>query len=174
MDSLSVTLAGAGAFAAGVYAIVALIRRVLRIMRDALEVSVPVQPSQRIEFLNPGEKCLHIEGPLFTMRFGGLAYELVDEATGMPVPLRMVWFRAKSSGWKRARLMLKRCTIPHAGSYVLTIRGMSEGFDASGLAIVFTKPYMAPMIATILGLVFSGFLVIASIVFTALALTHVI
>jgi hypothetical protein len=66
------------------------------------------------------------------------------------------------------------CTVTHAGRYELSISGIREGVDASKLGIVFTTPYRARMSLFIVGLVFSGMLTIASIVFGALALTGVI
>ena len=172
MNKLSVLLVGVGTFSLGVYTLFVLIARLRKTLRNAVELSVPVQENQRIEFPTPGEKYLHVEGPLFTTRFAGLTFELIDERAQKPVQLRPVLFRSVTTSLsRRTRLMFKRFFIDHAGIYLFSIHGMPSGFDASNLSIVFTKPYLTQTIFSIVGLVLSGILVIASIILTSLILT---
>jgi hypothetical protein len=158
--------------AAGIAALVSLIGRLRRLLRERLECRLPVVPTQAFEFQRPGEKCLHIEGPRFTTAFARVSFALRDQATGEAVPLRRAFFRATTGGVSRARLLTHRCTIKHAGRYELLTFGIREGADPAPLAIVFTGPYVGKMIALILGLVLAGQLVIGSLVLGILAATH--
>lgn len=171
MNRLSVLFVGVGTFSLGMYTLCILIARLRKTLRDAVELSVPIQENQRIAFPTSGEKCLHVEGPLFTTKFAGLTFELIDERAQRPVQLRPVLFRCSTTtGLSRARLMFKRFFIDHAGIYLFSIHGMPSGFDSSKLAIVFTKPYRTQAVSSIIGLVLSGMLVIASIILTSLIL----
>jgi len=49
--------------AVGIAAIAAIIKRVLRILKESVECELPVVPRQTFEFSSPGEKCLHLQGP---------------------------------------------------------------------------------------------------------------
>ena len=156
--------------AAGIAGIAALIVRIQRLLKESVECELPVVPRQTFEFSLPGEKCLHLQGPRFSLAFFSVKLALKDEATGEAVPLRPVLFRTVTSGISRVRLLTHRCMISHAGRYELTISGIMEGTDPASIGIVFTKPYRTQAVLFILGLVFAGMLTIASIVFGLLAL----
>lgn len=160
--------------AVGIAGLVKLIILIIRLLKESVELRLPVLPRQTIEFNSPGEKCLHLEGPRFTTAFWKAKFALKDEATGEEVPLRIVLFRTMSSGLKRARLNTHRCTINHAGRYEFTITGIKEGSDTTALNILFTKPYTGKAVLITLGIVGCGFLIIGGIVFGLMAVMDVI
>jgi len=170
MNKDAIISACVAGLAVGIAGLVKLIQRVVRLLKESVECALPVVSRQIIEFKSPGEKCLHLEGPRFTTAFWRAKFALKDEATGEAVPLRIVLFRTVSSGLKRVRLNTHRCMINHAGRYEFTISGIREGADSSSIGIVFTKPYRGKAMLLTLGMVFSGMLIIASIVFGLLAL----
>ncbi|MFA4904578.1 MAG: hypothetical protein WC600_17750 [Desulfobaccales bacterium] len=166
-SSLSIYVIG---LLAGLALLWNLIARLRRMLKESVELAVPVARQQQIEFRTPGEKGLHIEGPLFTTAFAGVSFTLRDEATGQAVPLRMVLFRSSVRGFSKMRMLLYRCFISHAGCFDLAIAGMKEGRDYSDCRIVFAKPYVAKTVLFILGLLLASGLTICSIVFGLLTL----
>ncbi len=171
MDRNQIAIICAAGLLAGIILLWKLIARLLLMLKESVEIAVPVAQRQEIEFRTPGEKCLHVEGPLFTTAFAGLSFTLQDKATGQNVPLRMVLFRSSVKGFTKVRLLLHRCAINHAGCFDLAIAGMKEGRDYSDCRIIFTKPYVAKSMLFVLGLIFAGGLIICGLVFGSLALT---
>ena len=153
----------------GIAGLATLIVRLRRMLKASVECELPVVPRKTIEFNTPGEKCLHLQGPRFTLAFWGVKFALKDVETGDDVPLRRILFRMVSSGLSRVRMYTHSCVISHAGRYEFTISGIREGADTSSIGIVFTKPYRAKAVLFVLGIVFTGMLIIASIVFGLLA-----
>lgn len=172
MNRLSWEVVLAVAFISGIYLLWIMIRRLIRLPASVTEHTLPVIPHQKIEFIDIGEKYLHVEGPRFTTVFSGISFALSDGSTNLPVRLRSVILRSVMGGMSRAKLLLKTFVIDHAGSYGLQIGGIKEGVDYSNTHIVITKPYLAKLTLNILGLILAGWLVIGSIVLSILLLTH--
>ena len=91
---------------------------VMRVVRQAHILSVPLLEQQEIEFAEAGRVVLCMEGPLLTTRFGNLDYEL-RVAEGMPVEGRTTWFHAKTSSLSSVRMELKSYELPRRGRYIL-------------------------------------------------------
>ncbi len=154
----------------GVAGLINLIGRVRKLIKESIECVLPVVPNQKFEFSSPGEKCLHLQGPRFTTAFFGVKFAIKDIATGEEIALRPIIFRMVTSGISRARIFTHRCMVTHAGRYELVISGIREGADYADCNIIFTRPYRATAILLILGLVFTGMLTIASVVFGIMAI----
>lgn len=146
------------------------IRNVIRVVRRAYIVSVPLLEQQEIEFAEAGGVVLCGEGPRFTTRFAKLAYELSAD-DGTPIKGRTAWFHASTSGASRVRMELKRYRIPKPGRYVLRIQGLGTvRADNAEHRIVFMKPHLAQSMGYVVGIVLAGGLLIGSIVFFGLSL----
>ena len=169
MGASTITSVCVAGFLVGLIILWRLIARLRRVLRESVELVLPLALRQRVEFVMPGEKCLHIEGPLFTTAFAGLSFLLHDSATGLPIPLRRVLLRSSVRGLRRARLLLYRCNIDHAGNHDLTTTGMREDRNYSDCRIIFTRPDVARMAIVVMGLVLAGLLLIFSLVFGLLA-----
>lgn len=147
------------------------IKHIIRTIKGARIVAVPLLGKQDIEFAEAGRVILAVEGPLFTRRFARLAYSLISPS-GVEVRGRALLFRTASSGLKRATLQLRTYTIPAPGRYVLTVGGL-EGMSPAddGCLVVFMRPHLPQVVASILGIIFSSWLLIGSIVFFFLRLS---
>ncbi len=103
-------------FVASAITLVHLIRGVIRVVRQAHLVSVPLVEEQAVEFAETGRVALCIEGPRFTTLFAKLSYSLIGpdgtEANG-----RRSWFRPHSSGASKVRMELGRYEIPTPGRH---------------------------------------------------------
>jgi len=155
----------------GLFLIVFCILKVIRVVKDAHVLSVPLVESQEIEFMEAGRLTLFLEGPQFTTRFARLGYEL-NVADGTPVPSRRIWFRTKISGFSKVRLSIRSFDIPAPGRYILNVEnfgGFQERDTKHGL--VFMRPFLPAMIACILGIVAGAGLFIANLVLFILRLT---
>jgi hypothetical protein len=147
------------------------IKRIIRTVRGARIGAVPLLKNQDITFAEAGRVILAIEGPLFTRRFARLTYSL-RSPSGVEVMGRALLFRTASSGFTRATLQLRTYTIPTPGRYSLTIGGLEEMSAAyDGCLIVFMRPHLPQVIVSILGIIFSSWLLIGSIVFFFLRLS---
>jgi len=144
---------------------------VIRVVRQAHILSVPLVEQQDIEFTEAGRVVLCMEGPLLTTRFGNLDYQL-SLAEGMPVEGRTTWFHAKTSSLSKVRMELKSYELPRRGRYVLRIKGLGPGSkpDADH-RIVFMRPHLATSIAYVVGITLSACLLIGSFVLFILRLT---
>ena len=109
----------------GVYLLFFFIVKVIRVIKNAHVVSLPLVEEQDVEFVEAGRLVLSGEGPLITFRFAGLKYSLTA-ANGMQVPSRSTLFRAKTSGFTSSRMEFRIYSIPEPGRYTLQVEGLGE------------------------------------------------
>jgi len=143
-----VALAG---IVAGVVLAVGAVARLTRLAGRPELARVPIAERSAVELPKPGRAELAIEGPLFTARFRGLDFALVD-AAGADVPLRRLWVRSSNGGFSRTRLSLYGCDVPRAGTYELRVTGIDPAADYSGCAALFVEPSASELALTIVGL----------------------
>jgi len=137
---------------------------VIRGVRQAHLLSVPLLDQQGIHFAEEGRVVLCTQGPLLSIRFAKLDYELTGD-NGMPVEGRTTWFHSKTSGFSWVRMEVKSYRIPMPGRYVLRIKGFEPGTAPDDdHRIVFTRPHLARSIGYVIGIVLAGMLFIGSIV----------
>ena len=136
---------------------------VIRVVRQAHLLSVPLLEKQEVEFSEAGRVVLCIQGPQLSMRFAHLDYEL--SADSIPIEGRTCLAHAKTSGFSWARVEMKSYTLPKSGRYTLRIIGLEPGATADDRHfIVFMKPHLGRSIPFVLGIVLAGLLLIGSIV----------
>jgi hypothetical protein len=154
-----------------VWLLVFFIRSEIRLIKEAKILSVPLVEQQDIEFREAGRVVLSIEGPRFSTRFSGLAYELSDDY-GAPVKGRRAWFNATTSGVKWVRMEMRVYEIPHPGRFVLRVQrlGVAQERDAEH-RLVFMRPHLAQTVGYIICVILSFGLFIVSLVFFSLRLT---
>jgi hypothetical protein len=157
--------------ALGLAGIVASIRGIVLTIRNARLFSVPLIPTQPIDFPEAGPVVLCMEGPRFSRRFSGLAYALTGSA-GDPVPGHRSLFRARTTGISTARMELMGFELPRAGRYILAVGGLgAPRAEDSRHAIVFVRPHLAQTVAYILGIILAAWVFIPSLVFFILRLS---
>ena len=144
--------------------LVYLIRDVIKVMKQAHLISVPLVETQVLDFTEAGRVVLCMEGPRFTSRFAKLSYRLIGP-DGREADSRSSWFRARTSGVSRVRMELAYCEIARPGRHTLQIRGLKPGEapDADH-RIVFMRPHLARSIARVIGIVLASMLLIGSVV----------
>jgi hypothetical protein len=147
------------------------IRSLLRTMRGAVVLSVPMMPRQVVRFEQPGEYALNIEADSQLAVIASLTFTLVDTERRTAVPLRTALVRTRVSSFSRARRELYGFSIAAPGNYVLRVDGAAESLAASHPAVVITRPFHGALVLHVLGLVASGALMIGSIVATGLILS---
>ncbi len=139
------------------------ILNIIRAVKQAHLLSVPVIEQQEIEFTETGRVVLCTQGPLLSFRFSKLDYELTGD--GIPVEGRTTWFHSKTSGLSWVRMEMKNYRIPRPGRYVLRIKGLEPGSAVdSEHQIVFMRPHLARSIGYVIGIVLTSLLFIGSIV----------
>jgi hypothetical protein len=140
------------------------IRRVIRVVRRAHLLDVPLVEQQEIAFGEAGRIVLCIQGPHLSSRFANLHYELIGP-DGMPIQDRRNLFPLRTSGLTRVRMTERSYKIPQPGHYIFQIKGLGPGGTAdSDHRIVFMKPHLASSIGCVIGIVLAGFLLIGSAV----------
>jgi len=140
------------------------ILNVIRSVRQAYLLSVPLLGQQETQFAEEGRVVLCTQGPLLSFRFAKLDYELTGD-NGMPVEGRTTWFHARTSGLSWVRMEVKSYRIPMPGRYILRIKGLEPGSSPdSEHQIVFMRPHLARSIGYVIGIVLSGLLFVGSIV----------
>jgi hypothetical protein len=154
--------------AAGVFLTVAMVVRLVRIARQPELARAPVAAAVPVRFEAAGDAELAIEGPLFTSRFRGLSFELVDPA-GMPVALRQLLMRASSGGFSHAHVALP-LRILQPGAY--STRRLDPATDYGDCAVVFVRPYAASLFVTVVALLASIGLTAASVAVAAALLVR--
>ena len=146
------------------------ILKVIRIIRHAHIVSVPLLEQQMINFPEPGRVILCTQGPRLSSRFAPLRYELLDETRVLRG--RTTWFHARTSGVSWVRREVQRYQIPAPGSYVLRITGLQPGDPPeANHKIVFMRPHLARSVGCIIGILLASVLFIGSIVLFSLRFT---
>ncbi len=155
----------------GLFLLAFSIMRVIRVVKNAHLLSVPLLESQEVEFSVPGRVILCGEGPVITFRFKGLSYELIDEG-GAAVYSRTALFRAKTSGFSWSRMEFRVFHIWKPGRFTLRISGLGapQASDAKH-RIVFMRPHLVQSIACILGMLLGAGLFVVDLVFFILSLT---
>jgi hypothetical protein len=139
------------------------ILNVIRVVRQAHLLSVPLVEQQKIEFTEAGRVLLCTQGPLLSFRFAKLDYELAGD--GLPIEGRKTWFRSRTSGLSWVRMEVRSYRIPRPGRYVLRIKGLEPGSTTDPEhQIVFMKPHLAHSIGWVIGIVLAGSIIIGSIV----------
>lgn len=147
---------------------------ILRLVRLAGGVAlrrVPLVAEQDVDLKISGPVVLNLESPLLTTFPSHLAFSLRDRASGRLVPTERALVRTHSSGFRRARLSVQRFEIDAAGTYTLRIDGMAPGADYAQFALVFARPFGLALPLHIVGIVLFAAGLIASIVFTGLAVS---
>jgi len=137
---------------------------VIRRVREAHLLGVPLLEEQEIQFYEAGRVVLCTQGPLLSFRFAHLDYGLTGD-NGMPLEGRTTWFHSKTSGFSWVRMEVKSYRIPMPGRYMLRIKGLEPGSTADAEhQIVFMRPYLARIIGHVIGIVLASLLFIGSIV----------
>jgi hypothetical protein len=158
------------AFVLSVFSLVLCITGVVRTVRRAWLFSVPLVERQEIEFADAGTVVLSMEGPMLSRRFAGLEYEIAGPY-GMAVQGRRALFRARTTGFTKARMELRVYEITHPGRHIFSIRGLgSERPSDAEHRMVFTRPHLRYSMAYVVGIVFAGMFTIGSIVLFFLSL----
>ncbi len=157
-------------FVASAAILVFLILGLVRLGDESMLASLPLEEQQVIQFHEAGRIVLWLEGPHFSKRFAGLAFDLAA-SDGMPVAGGIPWLRAKSSNWSTVRLAMKNFLVPRPGEYTLLVRGLCGQEEDAEHSIVFTKPYFRQTIGYILGIIASAGLMIGSLVLFMLQLS---
>jgi len=140
------------------------ILNVIRVVRQAHLLSVPLLEQQEIQFAEADRVVLCTQGPLLSFRFANLDYELTGD-NGTPIEGRTTWFHSRTSGLSWVRMEVKSYRIPMPGRYVLRIKGLEPGSPTdSEHRIVFMKPHLARSIGYVIGIVLTGLLFIGSII----------
>jgi hypothetical protein len=145
--------------------------RLVRLAGGVVLLRVPLATEQDVDLKTAGPIVLNLESPLLTTFPGHLAFSLRDRTSGRLVPTERALVRTHSSSFTRARLSVQRFEVDTPGTYTLRIDGMAPGADYAQFALVFARPFGLALPLHIVGIVvFAGGL-IASIVFTALAVS---
>jgi len=148
------------------------IRSLIRSVRRAQILGIPLLERQEIEFAKAGPVVLSIEGPLFTTRFGCLSYEL-SKGDGTSIQGRRIIFRNSTSGFSKVKMDLMTYRIPEPGRYVFMVDGLSASRDTDAEhRLVFSKPPIASSIGYVIGITLSSVFLIGSLVFSILRLTE--
>ncbi len=152
------------AFIIAVILLIMCITGVIRTGRRARLFSVPLVERQEVEFAEPCQVVLNMEGPMLSRRFAKLKYELTGP-DGMAVKSRPVLFRSSTTGLTKARMELRIYDIAHPGRHVFQILGLGgEKSNDGEHAMVFMRPNLRYVVPYILGIVLTGGLTIGSIV----------
>jgi len=150
-------------------ALAALIRAVVRMLRNARLSAAPLRPRQPIEFPTSGKVILCMEGPRFTPQFRKLEFEL-RQPGGAEMAGHRILFRAVAAGRSRARVTLRTYDLPMAGRYELAIHGLEpQQIDAPEHAVVFMRPHLARTVLLVMGITLASALAISSLVFFLLS-----
>jgi hypothetical protein len=161
------------AFIVFVVLLIMCITGVIRTGRQARLFSVPLIAQQEIEFAEAGRVLLAMEGPMLSRRFAKLTYELLGP-DGMAVKSRPVLFRAKTTGFRKGRIVIREYEITSPGRHVFQILGL-EGEKPSDAehCMVFMRPHLGRTMLYVLGIVVAAVFTILSIVLFFMRLANV-
>jgi hypothetical protein len=145
----------------------------VRTMRQARLLSVPLLDQQEVELREAGRVVLAMEGPFLSRRFAHLECELIGP-DGMTVQSRPSLFRARSSSFTKAKMELRIYYVTTPGRHVFKIKFLGgEKPSDTEHRMVFTRPHLVRSVALVIGIVLSAALMIGSIVFFFLRLAGV-
>ena len=146
---------------------------VVRTGRQAVLFSLPLTERQEIEFTEPGSVVLCMEGPILSRRFAKLEFQLTGP-DGIATKNRPVLFRARTTGFSKAKMELRVYEIAHQGHHLFQIRGLGgENPSDSEHRMVFTRPNRIRTMAFVLGIIVGAIFTILSIVLFFLRLLKV-
>ncbi len=147
------------------------ILRLVRLAGGVVLRRVPLVAQQDLELKTTGPVVLNLESPLLTTFPRQLAFSFWERASGRLVPTERVAVRTQSASFTRARLSVQRFEIDAPGTYTLRIDGMTPGADYGQFALVFARPFGLALPLHIIAILVFAAALIASIVFTALAVS---
>jgi len=170
-------LAAAGIVLAGLggAAIIAVIVLSVRMIQSGVLARLPILGEHALELQRAGGYSLHLEGPMFSrmpggpflqlpgVQIGGPRLTLRDAATGEELPLRAPLLPTRSSGFARARHLIRVFNAPRPGRYVLACEGVDPQHDWSAHEFVVTEPYGFKMLGLILAGIAGLFALMAGI-----------
>ena len=146
---------------------------VVRTGRQAVLFSLPLTERQEIEFTEPGSVVLCMEGPILSRRFAKLEFQLTGP-DGIAAKNRPVLFRARTTGFSKAKMELRVYEIAHQGHHLFQIHGLGgEKPLDSEHRMVFTRPNHIRTMAFVLGIIVGAIFTILSIVLFFLRLLKV-
>lgn len=136
---------------------------VIRGMKQAHLLRVPLQEEQEVEFAEAGPVVLCTQGPQLSLRFAKLEYELTGD--GIPVEAKKNLLPKRTTGISWVRLELQTYDIPRPGRYLLRVRGLeAERITDPEHWVLFMRPHFGKNVLHVIGIVLSGLLFIGSIV----------
>ncbi len=144
----------------------------LRTVRRAVVMSLPIAREQEISFNEAGEYSLNLETGSLKSAPTDLQFGLRAANGGAQVSLHRAVFRTKVSSFSRARLELSTFSLPSAGKYLLSIDGPETSRLNNDVNIVITRPIGGPLVSYVLALVFVGVCLIGALVVSGLALAR--
>jgi hypothetical protein len=137
---------------------------VIRLEQRSEIVSLPLLKRQNVLFREAGPAVLYIKGPRFTTRFAKLTYDMSTD-DGTRVTSHSLWFRPTTSGVSTVTLGIRLYDIPRPGNYILEVHGLTaDPASDDQCGIVFMRPHRARMVGDVLGIVFSGVLLVGALV----------
>ena len=150
------------ALAASVWLLLHCIAGVVRTERQARLLGVPLVPRQEVDLPEAGRVVLAMEGPILSRRFAGLEFELVGPEGGADRG-RPVLFRARTSGFSKAKMGLRMFDVPVPGRRELRIHNLGEPRPGDEEhRIVLERPHLAASLGYVLGIVLSAGVAITS------------
>lgn len=180
-DPTALAVAGTVLAAFGAIAIIAVIVSIVRLIRNSVVARLPILGEHVLELSTPGGYALHLEGPMFSrmpggpflqlpgVHLGGPRLALRDASTSEDVPLRAPLLPTRSSGFSRARHMIRSFNAPNAGRYVLACEGVDPQHDWSAYQFVVTLPYGFRMLVSILAAIVGLFMLMAGVALLGLS-----
>ena len=143
---------------------------VVGLMKKSVLSKVPLAEWQEVQFAEAGQVVLSTEGPQFSNRTARVDFEL-SGIGGEKIQGRRVMFRARSSGFSKARMERLTYEIPRPGRYLLRMTGLGapQAGDVNH-AIVFARPHLGQSMVYVVGIVLAGGVFIVSLVFFLLRL----
>lgn len=172
---------GAVLAALGAIVMISVIVSIVRVIRTSVVARLPILGEHALELPRPGPFALHLEGPMLSrmpggpflqvpgVHLGGPRLALRDAATGEDVPLQAPLLPTRSSGFSRARHMIRVFNAPKAGRYVLAVDGVDPQRDWSGREFVVTLPYGFRMLVSILAAITGLFTLMAGLAMMGLS-----
>ena len=132
----------------------------VRGLRHATILALPMAPSQSVNFPLSGQLDLYLEGRR-AANLSGLDFSLRDQQ-GTTVPLDSIVLRTTVSGGSRVRIKVRSFHLPHDGSYALDISGLRPGMDPKNRVVV-SRPVGGLIVRHVLALVGLGILLAGSL-----------